>query len=86
MPWLGVGLVYLLLSFSSSLHFPSRVGLEEAVLQERPRSPHRWHHRDVEGPTGLAFSAPQVNTELTVGSLCEAGMQMLTLRGADGSP
>lgn len=32
-----------------------------------------WPHRDVAGPTGLVFSTPQINTELTTGSL-----QMLT--------
>lgn len=68
----GVGLLNPLLPFSSFLHFPFRVGLEE--VEEKPRSPHRWPNRGVAHLTQLVFCAPQANTELTV----EAGIPMLT--------
>lgn len=67
----GVGLLKPLLPFSSFLHFPFRVGLEE--VEEKPRSPHKWPSRDVAHPTQLVFCAPRVNTELAV----QAGIPML---------
>lgn len=78
-----VVLVYPLLSFSSSLYFPSRVGLEKG--QERLWYPHRRHHKDVAGLTTLTFSALQVNSELIVGSLCKTGIHKVLNGGAGSS-